>query len=95
MTTQFALGLDFGGTKIAGGVVNSRGELFSSVRIATPARSVRKDLAALFDAAHAAVSAAKIPWGRIQAVGVGVPGPLIRKLKLSGCKTCRDGQRFA
>jgi glucokinase len=35
---------------------------------------VRSDLAALFDAAHAAVSAAKIPWGRIRAVGVGVPG---------------------
>jgi glucokinase len=31
-------------------------------------------LAALFDAAHAAVSAAKIPWERIRAVGVGVPG---------------------
>jgi glucokinase len=35
---------------------------------------VRKDLAALFDAAHAAVSTAKIPWERIRAVGVGVPG---------------------
>jgi glucokinase len=31
-------------------------------------------LGALFDAAHAAVSAAKIPWERIRAVGVGVPG---------------------
>jgi glucokinase len=74
MTTQFALGLDLGGTKIAGGVVNSRGDLFSRVRLATPAQGVRKDLAALFDGAHAAVSAAKIPWGRIRAVGVGVPG---------------------
>jgi glucokinase len=42
--------------------------------MATPTQGVRKDLAALFDAAHAAVSAAKIPWGRIRAVGVGVPG---------------------
>jgi glucokinase len=74
VTTEFVLGLDLGGTKIAAGVVNSRGELFSNVRIATPARGVRKDLAALFDAAHAAVSAAKIPWGKIRAVGVGVPG---------------------
>src|SRR5208337_2231383 len=74
MTTQFVLGLDLGGTKIAAGVVNSRGKLLSSVRLATPAKGVRKDLAALFDAAHAAVSAVKIPWGKIQAVGVGVPG---------------------
>jgi glucokinase len=74
MTTQFALGLDLGGTKIAAGVVNSRGVLYSSVRLKTPAQGVRKDLAALFDAAHAAVSAAKIPLERILAVGVGVPG---------------------
>ena len=74
MTTQLALGLDLGGTKIAAGVVNSRGQLFSHVRLRTPAQGVRSDLAALFDAAHAAVSAAKIPWRRIRAVGVGVPG---------------------
>ena len=74
MTNQFVLGLDLGGTKIAAGVVNSHGKLFSSVRIATPAEGVQQDLAALFDAAHAAVKAAKIPWKKIRAVGVGVPG---------------------
>ena len=74
MTSELVLGLDLGGTKIAAGVVNSRGKLFSSVRVVTPAQGVKTDLAALFDAAHAAVSAAKIPWKRIRAVGVGVPG---------------------
>ena len=74
MTTQFVLGLDLGGTKIAAGVVDSRGKLLSSVRLATPARGVKEDLSALFDAARAAVSAAKIPWEKIRAVGVGVPG---------------------
>ena len=74
MATDLVIGLDLGGTKIAAGVVNSRGKLFSNVRLATPAQGVRKDLAALFDAAHAAVSAAKVPWARIRAVGVGVPG---------------------
>jgi len=74
MTNRLVLGLDLGGTKIAAGVVNSRGKLLSSVRVATPAQGVKTDLAALFDAAHAAVTAAKIPWKRIQAVGVGVPG---------------------
>jgi glucokinase len=74
VTIQFVLGLDLGGTKIAAGVVNSHGRLFSSVRVATPAQGVRQDLAVLFDAAHAAVKAAKIPWKKIRAVGVGVPG---------------------
>jgi len=74
MNNDYALGLDLGGTKIAAGVVNSRGSLLSRLRLATPAKGVSGDLAALFDAAHAAVSAAKTPWERIRAVGVGVPG---------------------
>jgi len=74
VTIELVLGLDLGGTKIAAGVVNSRGKLFSSVRIATPAQGVKQDLGALFDAAHAAVGAAKIPWETIGSVGVGVPG---------------------
>ena len=74
MTRHLALGLDLGGTKIAGGVVSSRGEVLSNLRLPTPAKGVTKDVAALFDVAHAAVSAAKTPWRRISAVGVGVPG---------------------
>ena len=74
MTKTLALGLDLGGTKIAAGVVASGGRLLSNVRLATPASGVSKDLAALFDAAHSAVSAARVSWKSIRAVGVGVPG---------------------
>jgi glucokinase len=74
MTATLVLGLDLGGTKIAAGVVASGGRLLSNVRLATPASGVSKDLAALFDAAHSAVSAARVPWKSIRAVGVGVPG---------------------
>jgi glucokinase len=74
MTKTLALGLDLGGTKIAAGVVESSGRLLSNVRLATPASGVSKDLAALFDAAHSAVSAARVSWKSIRAVGVGVPG---------------------
>jgi len=74
MTKTLALGLDLGGTKIAAGVVDSGGRLFSNVRLATPASGLSRDLAALFDAAHAAVSAARVSWKSIRAVGVGVPG---------------------
>lgn len=68
------LGLDLGGTKIAAGVVSPTGRLLSAVRVPTPARGVKRDLAALFDAAHAAVQAARVPWQDVRAVGVGVPG---------------------
>jgi len=74
MTKTLALGLDLGGTKIAAGVVESTGRLLSNVRLATPASGVSKDLAALFDASHSAVSAASVSWKSIRAVGVGVPG---------------------
>jgi glucokinase len=74
MTKTLALGLDLGGTKIAAGVVEAGGRLLSNVRLATPASGVSKDLAALFDAAHSAVSAARVSWKSIRAVGVGVPG---------------------
>jgi glucokinase len=68
------LGLDLGGTKIAAGVVESTGKLHSAVRLPTPASGVRRDLAALFNAAHSAVASAGAPWAAIRAVGVGVPG---------------------
>jgi glucokinase len=74
MKLHYVLGLDLGGTKIAAGVVDSRGRLHSDVRIPTPATGVKKDLAALIDAALAAASAARVPWARIMAIGVGVPG---------------------
>ena len=74
MSHRFVLGLDLGGTKIAAGVVDSAGRLRSAVRFPTPASGVRRDLAALFDAAHFAVASAGIHWEQIEAVGVGVPG---------------------
>jgi glucokinase len=74
MRETFALGVDLGGTKIAAGVVAFSGKLLSSVRIATPAAGVRRDLGTMFDAAHAAVAAARVNWQSVRGVGVGVPG---------------------
>jgi glucokinase len=71
---SFILGLDLGGTKIAAGVVTPAGRLLSRVRVPTPAAGVRRDVAAMFDAAQAAVGSARVSWGQIRAVGVGVPG---------------------
>jgi glucokinase len=74
MKRTLMLGLDLGGTKIAAGVVSRSGHLLSAVRVTTPARGVKRDLAALFDAAHSAVATARVRWKDIRAVGVGVPG---------------------
>jgi len=74
MGKSLVLGLDLGGTKIAAGVVDSSGKLLSAVRLPTPAAGVKRDLAALFDAAQAAVRSANVDWRKIRAVGVGVPG---------------------
>ena len=74
MTTDLVVGLDLGGTKTAAGVVTSQGMLLSNVRMPTPRQGVRRDLAALFDAAHAAVGASRVTWREIVAIGVGVPG---------------------
>lgn len=74
MSKTFALGIDLGGTKIAAGVVASWGKLLSRVRMATPAAGVKRDVRAIFDAAHAAVAAARVSWQSVRAIGVGVPG---------------------
>lgn len=74
MRRILVLGLDLGGTKIAAGVVDSSGKLYSAVRLPTPAAGVKRDLAALFDAAQSAVASAGVPWRAIRAAGVGVPG---------------------
>lgn len=68
------LGLDLGGTKIAAGVVSESGRLLANVRVPTPLRGVKRDIAALFDAANAAVAASGVSWKSIRAAGVGVPG---------------------
>jgi len=74
MRRTLVLGLDLGGTKIAAGVVESTARLHSAVRLPTPASGVRRDLAALFNAAQSAVASAGVSWQAIRAVGVGVPG---------------------
>jgi glucokinase len=74
MRETFTLGIDLGGTKIAAGVVASSGRMLSNVRVPTPASGVKRDLQAIFDAAHAAVATAGLNWQSVRAVGVGVPG---------------------
>jgi hypothetical protein len=87
MTTDLAVGLDLGGTKTAAGVVTSQGTLLSNVRMLTPKQGVRRDLAALFDAAHAAVVAARVTCERLAPSEWECPGRSTRTRKRCGLPT--------
>lgn len=74
---RHVLGLDIGGTKLAAGVVDRRGEVSSFV-----VEPTRRDdgpdavLARLWQLGRAAVEQSGVPWEAIEAVGVGCGGPL-------------------
>src|SRR3989449_44272 len=75
-TTKLAIGIDIGGTKVAGGLVNARGEIY--VRSRTPmitAGEPSKGLAAV-SAAIQDLFLAVTERPRIEAIGICAPGPL-------------------
>jgi len=75
-TTKLAIGIDIGGTKVAGGLVDACGEIH--VRSRTPmvtTGDASKGLAAVSAAIQALFpDAAERP--RIEAIGICAPGPL-------------------
>src|SRR4051794_30214871 len=71
---RFAVGVDVGGTKIAAAVVDSSGAILRKVKLATERNDRERSLAQVAEAAQQVVAAAGVPWERIAAVGVDVPG---------------------
>jgi glucokinase len=74
---DFVLGLDVGGTKLAGGVVAGNGAVLS-MEVA-PSRVDEGPDAMIdrhLDLGRTAVSAAGVPWSQIRAVGIACGGPL-------------------
>lgn len=66
---SLSIGIDVGGTKIAGGVVNENGEILEMLRLATPAH----DSQASIDAIISIVDQLKARH-QVAAVGIGAPG---------------------
>ncbi|XCB30845.1 ROK family glucokinase [Arcanobacterium hippocoleae] len=64
-----SIGIDVGGTKIAGGVVDENGEILEMVKIPTPAQ----DSQASIDAAIKIINDLKTRY-HVTAVGIGAPG---------------------
>jgi glucokinase len=73
----FALGVDIGGTKVAAGLVDSRGTILFQTRVAMPAHGTAAEGFAAVQSAIEAVFAAR-PEARSSLTGIGIcaPGPL-------------------
>jgi glucokinase len=71
---RYAVGVDVGGTKIAAAVVDSEGEVHGRMRLRTERHDRDRAVEQVAEAAREAVSSAGIPWDRIAAVGIDVPG---------------------
>jgi glucokinase len=82
MSTAFALGLDIGGTKLYGGVVNlDTGEVVGSARKKThPERGLKFFTQRLLDVTREALAAApEQVSGQVAAIGVGIAGQIDRE----------------
>lgn len=64
------LGVDIGGTKVAGGVVDEDGQILARHRVSTPAR----DASATTDAIVSVIEELRSRHGAVEAVGLGIAG---------------------
>ncbi len=72
---DYFIGIDVGGTKIAGAVVTSRGKILSRSKMASPSKANPKTiLACLFNLISDLQSSVGIKLSQIQGIGLGVPG---------------------
>jgi glucokinase len=73
----FTLGVDIGGTKVAGGLVDASGAILFQTRVPMPARGTAAEGFAAVHAAIEAVFSAR-PYARANLAGIGIcaPGPL-------------------
>ncbi|NYI07420.1 ROK family protein [Allostreptomyces psammosilenae] len=67
--------VDFGGTKIAGALVDGSGQVYARCRRPTPARADAETIMASVAEVVAELTAAP-QWSRVRAVGVGSAGPI-------------------
>jgi glucokinase len=72
---NYYIGLDIGGTKIAGALVSASGKILSRTKTSTPKRVKPKDIyACVTDAIDELIHAGGISASSIKGIGVGVPG---------------------
>lgn len=83
---KYAVGLDFGGTLIKGGIVSREGDILSSAAIPLPnAPSPRRAVNATVAMVESLLSAGHISRENLSCCGVGAPGPMNRERTLIRC----------
>jgi len=71
------LGVDIGGTKVASGLVDARGNILSKTRVPMPSRGTEAEaLAAVEQAISAALESLPRSRGAVAGIGISSPGPL-------------------
>jgi glucokinase len=78
MDERLVLGVDIGGTKVAAGLVNARGEILFKVRVPMNVHGTAAEAMACVHQAIEAALAANSKFSKLQVKGIGVasPGPL-------------------
>jgi glucokinase len=79
MPEQYFIGVDVGGTKVAAGLVNARGEISYQTRVPMVASDALAGLAAVISAIDAVRAASELDpksEGLIAGIGICAPGPL-------------------
>src|ERR1700691_2768285 len=72
---NYYIGLDIGGTKIAGALVSASGKIISRTKTSTPKKVKPKDIyTCVTDAIDELIHASGIKPASIKGIGVGVPG---------------------
>ena len=80
-TEPLYLGVDIGGTKVAAGLVTSRGEILSKVRVPMPSREdAAAGLRAVEKAIDAAFAAEPARQASVAGIGIVSPGPIDPRL---------------
>jgi glucokinase len=75
-THSTSIGVDVGGTKIAAGLVDAQGHIHDRVQRPTPAGSPENILRGIADVVEEVIAASSLERGAIEAVGLGIPGPV-------------------
>ena len=75
MMSSYYIGIDIGGTKIAGAVVTDRGKILSWAKVVSPAQSNPKNIfICLTDLIEELRISSGVSVSKIQGIGLGIPG---------------------
>lgn len=80
MKNKYVIGVDLGGTKICGAIVNFEGEIISKQTVPTKAEDGEKAvLKRIIDVIQNIIDESKVDKDKILSIGIGSPGPLNSK----------------